>query len=103
VASSKKAETEESFLAKYNALYQLCITSVLSESNIDAGINALKTFIGEAPYLDGLSPKPWVEFRLANLMALNSQKLEAKTIYLRLAKTDHKELAEQAKKAAKSN
>jgi len=33
-------------------------------------------------------------------MSLNSQKLEAKTIYLRVAKTDNKELAKQAKKAA---
>jgi tetratricopeptide (TPR) repeat protein len=101
VAISKNAETEESVVAKYNAMYQLGRTSVLGESNIDAGIKALQEYILEAPDLDGLSPKPWAEFRLANLMALNSQKLEAKTIYLRLAKTDNKELAKQAKKAAK--
>ncbi len=62
---------------------------------------ALKQYLSEAPDLDDLSPKPWAEFRLANLMVLNAQKLEAKTIYLRLAKTDNKELAKQAKKAAK--
>jgi tetratricopeptide (TPR) repeat protein len=101
MAISKKAETEESVVAKYNALYQLGRTAVLGENNIDAGIKALHEFIGEAPDMDGLAPKPWAEFRLANLMALNSQTLEAKTIYLRLAKTDNKELAEQAKKAAK--
>jgi tetratricopeptide (TPR) repeat protein len=100
-AISKNAETEESVVAKYRGLYQLGKTSVLGESNIDAGIKALKEFIDEAPDLEGLSPRPWAEFRLANLMALNSQKLEAKTIYLRLAKTDNKELAKQAKKAAK--
>jgi tetratricopeptide (TPR) repeat protein len=102
VAISKNAETEESVVAKYRALYQLGKTSVLGESNIDAGINALKEFIDKAPDLEGLSPKPWAEFRLANLMSLNSQKLKAKTIYLRLAKTDIKELAKQAKKAAKA-
>jgi len=34
-------------------------------------------------------------------MVLNAQTLEAKRIYLRLAKADNKELAKQAKKAAK--
>jgi hypothetical protein len=102
VAISKNAETEESVVAKYNALYQLGRTSVLGENNIDAGIKALNEYIGEAPDIDGMAPKPWAEFRLANLMALNSQTLEAKTIFLRLAKTDNKELAKQAKKAAKA-
>ncbi|PKG93079.1 hypothetical protein CXF95_29225 [Paraglaciecola sp. MB-3u-78] len=101
MAISKKAETEESVVAKYNALYQLGRTAVLGEININAGIKALHEFIDEGPDMDGLAPKPWAEFRLANLMALNSQTLEAKTIYLRLAKTDNKELAKQAKKAAK--
>ena len=82
-------------------MYQLGKTSVLSESNIEAGIKALNEYIAEAPDLDDLAPKPWAEFRLANLMALNLQTLEAKTIYLRLAKTDNKELAKEAKKAAK--
>lgn len=100
-AISKNAITEQSVLARYRALYQLGKTSVLGESNIDAGIKALKEFIDQAPDLDGLAPKPWAEFRLANLMSLNSQKLEAKKIYLRLAKTDNKELAKEAKKAAK--
>jgi tetratricopeptide (TPR) repeat protein len=100
-AISKNADTRESVVAKYNALYQLGRASVLGETNIDAGIMALKQYLSEAPDLDGLSPKPWAEFRLANLMVLNSQKLEAKTIYLRLAKADNKELAKQAKKAAK--
>jgi tetratricopeptide (TPR) repeat protein len=101
VAISKNAETEGSVVAKFNALYQLGKTSVLSENNIDAGMKALNQYISEAPDLDGLAPKPWAEFRLANLMVLNSQTLEAKIIYLRLVKTDNKELAKQAKKAAK--
>lgn len=101
LAINKNAETEESVVAKYLAMYQLGKTSVLSENNIEAGIKALQVYIAEAPDLDGLSPKPWAEFRLANLMALNAQKLEAKAIYLRLAKIDNQELAKQAKKAAK--
>ena len=101
LAISKKAKTEDSVVAKYRALYQLGKTSVLGNSNIKAGIKALQQYIEEAPDLDGLSPKPWAEFRLANLMALNSQTLEAKTVYLRLAKTANKKLAKQAKKAAK--
>jgi tetratricopeptide (TPR) repeat protein len=101
IAISKNPETEQSVIARYNALYQLGRTSVLGENNIDAGIKALHEFIGKAPDLDGLAPKPWAEFRLANLMVLNSQTLEAKTIYLRLAKTANKALAKQAKKAAK--
>jgi tetratricopeptide (TPR) repeat protein len=101
VAISKNAETEASITAKYRALYQLGKTSVLSETNIDAGIIALREYIDKAPDLDGLAPKPWAEFRLANLLALNTQKAEAKTIYLRLAKADNEELAKQAKKAAK--
>jgi hypothetical protein len=101
VAISKNAETEESIVVKYNALYQLGKTSVLGESNIEAGIKALQVYIAESPDLEGLIPKPWAEFRLANLLALNAQKAEAKTIYLRLAKADNEELAKQAKKAAK--
>jgi tetratricopeptide (TPR) repeat protein len=101
LAISKNAETEESVAAKYSAMYQLGRTSVLGETNIDAGIKALQQYISEAPDLDGLSPKPWAEFRLANLLALNAQKSEAKVIYLRLAKTDNEDLAKQAKKAAK--
>ncbi|WP_339722034.1 hypothetical protein [uncultured Paraglaciecola sp.] len=100
-AIDKEAKTEESILAKYNALYQLGKTAVLGEKNIVAGIAALQEFIDKAPDLDGMSPKPWAEFRLANLMALNSQKSEAKVIYLRLAETDNQELSKQAKKAAK--
>ncbi|AGH46348.1 tetratricopeptide repeat protein [Paraglaciecola psychrophila] len=100
-AISKNADTKESVVAKYNALYQLGRTSVLDETNIDAGIMALKQYLSEAPDLDGLSPKPWAEFRLANLMVFNAQKLEVKLIYLRLAKVDNKELAKKAKKAAK--
>ena len=101
MAVSKKALTEESVIIKYHALYQLSKTSVLGESNIDAGIKALKEFIDEAPELDGLVPKLWVKFRLAKLMSLNSQKSEVKKIYARLAKADDKELAKKAKKAAK--
>lgn len=101
LAISKNAEAQDSVVARYNALYQLGKTCILAKSNIDAGIKALQEYIDEAPDLDGLSPKSWAEFRLANLMALNSQKSEAKTIYLRLAKTDDKRLAKQAKKAAK--
>ena len=101
MAISNNAETEESVVARYNALYQLGRTTVLGENNIDAGIKALHEFIGEAPDIDDLAPKPWAEFRLANLLALNSQTLEAKTIYLRLAKSGNKALAKQAKKAAK--
>ena len=99
-AVSKNAETQESAVAKYNALYQLGRTSFLGETNIDAGIMALKQYLSEAPDFDGLSPKPWSEFRLANIMVLNAQKLEAKRIYLRLAKAGNKALAKQAKKAA---
>tara|TARA_R110002167_G_scaffold26720_2_gene91842 strand:- start:2047 stop:3036 length:990 start_codon:yes stop_codon:yes gene_type:complete len=101
LAISKNADTEESVAAKYLAMYQLGKTSVLGETNIEAGIKALQQYISEAPDLDGMSPKPWAEFRLANLMALNAQKSEAKAIYLRLAKTDNEELSKQAKKAAK--
>lgn len=100
-ASSRVAETEESVLASYNALYHFGKTALLSETNIDAGIKALQKFIDNAPDLDGLPPKPWAEFRLANLMVLNSQKSEAKVIFLRLAKSDSQKLAKQAQKAAK--
>jgi|TARA_B110000914_G_C15455050_1_gene442930 tetratricopeptide (TPR) repeat protein len=101
MAISKNAETEESIVARYKALYQLGKTSILAKSNFDAGTQALNEYISEAPNLSGMSPKRWAEFRLANIMALNSQKSEAKVIYQRLAKGDDKELARQAKKAAK--
>jgi hypothetical protein len=101
LAISKNTEIKESVVAKYNALYQLGRTSVLGENNVDAGINALNEYIGEAPDIDCIEPKPWAEFRLANLMAPNLQTLEGKIILIRLAKADNKELAKQAKKAAK--
>jgi tetratricopeptide (TPR) repeat protein len=97
----KSTETKASVVAKYHALYQLGRTSVLGKNNIEAGIKALSEYISEAPELDELVPKDWAEFRLANLMALSSQESAAKIIYLRLAKTDNKELAKEAKQAAK--
>lgn len=101
LAIGKTAETQESVTAKYNAMYQLGKTAVLSESNLEEGIKALQLYILEAPDLDGMSPKDWAEFRFANLFALNAQKVQAKEIYQRLAKTENQELAKQAKKAAK--
>lgn len=100
-AASKTAETTLSIRAKFNALYQIGRTSVLSESNLKAGIDALNQYITEVPDMEGVSPKPWAEFRLANLLVLNSQKPQAKEIYQRLAKAADKELAKRAKKAAK--
>lgn len=75
--------------------------SQYDHGNIDTGIKALNEYIGEAPDINSMIPMLWAEFRLANLMALNSRKLEPKTLYLRLAKTDNKESAKQTKKAAK--
>jgi tetratricopeptide (TPR) repeat protein len=100
-AIGKQADTEDSVKAKYNAMYQLGRTAVLSETNLEVGIKSLKTYIGETPDVEGLIPKPWAEFRLANLLALNAQKDQAKAIYLRLSNTADKNLAKQAKKAAK--
>jgi len=101
LAANKPAETEESTRAKYNAMYQLGRTAVLTENNLALGIQSLQNYLKQAPDLDNMSPKSWAEFRLANLLALNSQQSEAKLIYLRLSKTADKNLAKQAKKAAR--
>lgn len=100
-AINKPAVTEQSIKDRYNALYQLGRTAVLSKSNLQSGIQSLNEYIAQATISDGMPPKIWAEFRLANLLALNAQESEAKAIYLRLAKTSDEELVEQAKKAAK--
>lgn len=100
-AVTKTALTEDSIKAKYNALYQLGKTAVLSGNSIESGIQSLNEYIAQAPNFDGMPPRSWAEFRLANLLVLNSQQPEAKSIYLRLAKNDDKELVKQAKKASK--
>lgn len=101
LAASKQAETETSIKAKYNAMYQLGRTAVLTESNLDLGISSLQTYLQQVPDLDNMPPKPWAEFRLANLLVFNSQQHQAKIIYQRLANTTDKDLAKQAKKAAR--
>lgn len=101
LAANKSAETTQSTRAKYNAMYQLGRTAVLSENNLALGIQSLQNYLKQAPDLDNMSPKPWAEFRLANLLALNSQQSEAKLIYLRLINTADENLAKQAKKAAR--
>jgi hypothetical protein len=100
-AATKASFTEVSVKAKYIALYQIGRTAVISEKSVESGIKSLNHYIAHAPELDGMPPKEWAEFRLANLLELNSQQSEAKTIYLSLVKNDDKELAKQAKRAAK--
>jgi len=98
-AATKIAVTEVSIKAKYTALYLLGRIALLNENRIESGIKSLNEYITQAPNLEGMPPKSWAEFRLANLLVLNSQQPEAKSIYLRLAKSDDRELAKQAKKA----
>ncbi|WP_289027805.1 tetratricopeptide repeat protein [uncultured Paraglaciecola sp.] len=100
-AISKKAEDERSVKAKYSAFYQLGKTSVLSEQNIEAGISALQEYVANYPDLEGLAPKPWAQFRLANLLALNGQKPEAKNLYQELLESSLQDVAKGAKKALK--
>jgi len=100
-AATKTAVTEESIKAKYTALYLLGRIALLTEKRIESGIKSLNQYMTQAPNLLGMPPKSWVEFFLANLLVLNSQAPEALSIYLRLAKSDNKELAKQAKKATK--
>lgn len=100
-AISKKAEDERSVKAKYSAFYQLGKTSVLSEQNIEAGISALQKYVTSYPDLEGLAPKPWAEFRLANLLALNGQTSDAKSLYQELLESSIQDVAKGAKKALK--
>jgi len=84
VLAEKQPEAE---LEKYDAIYQLARTSVLSEQRVLKGIEAMLIFIEQAPEIQELPSKEWASFRLANLYELNEQKKEAKSIYRKLYKT----------------
>ena len=103
IASFSKAvesagDTEEFTLSKYLSVYQIGRTCVISKSDINIGIESLKSYMSEAPALENLPAHEWAEFRLANLLELKGEKKEAKSIYKKIAKsTDDKQLKKQVK------
>jgi tetratricopeptide (TPR) repeat protein len=81
------ASEPEAALQRFEAIYQIGRTSVLSEQRVENGIEAILLFIEQAPESKVLPSKEWANYRLANLYELNKQKKEAKTIYRKLYKT----------------
>lgn len=100
-SAEKLAESDDSVVAKYAAIYQFGRTAVLSESRLDEGIQFLERYLTEAPVKSELPEKEWAKFRMANLMELRKNKTEAKKVYLSLANVDDKDLRKQVKKKLK--
>ncbi len=94
------ADNKEFQNSKFHATYQIGRSSVLSEANLDEGIEKLNSFIDKAPAGDGLPSLDWAKFRLANLIELKGDKKQARSIYKQLKKiTKDKSLIKAIKKA----
>ena len=85
-------------VTQFAAIYQLGRTSVLGKLNQKRGIQALESFLENAPSHPDLAEKPWVEFRLAQLYEQDGDVNKAKIIYKRLVKTDDKRLRKKVKR-----
>ena len=80
-AANMAISTDEQRQAKYNAIFQLGRTSILSDSNFDEGEKALIQYLNEAVVSADMPTKNWAKFRLANIVEAKGEKLAAVTLY----------------------
>ena len=67
-------ETEQNMqLARLNCLYQIGRTAVISEANLDAGIEALDAYLQVSHLHRTLPPHDWARLRLAALLIMAEQ------------------------------
>jgi len=95
--------TDEEDNSLYAALYQLGRTSLLSNDNIEEGIQSLQSFIETAPTHDSLPSKAWAKYRLGLLYVSQGDKKTAKELYQQ-AKNETKDetLLKNIKKSLKN-
>ena len=89
-AAGESAEGDASVMA----LYQIGKTSVLAETQLDDGIQALRQYLkSELP--ENAPGSHWANFRLAQLLTLKGNEEESKQLLAGLKEVDDKELQKQ--------
>lgn len=72
--------TVENMFFIYQSHYRKGFISSMSNSFIDEGIDALNKYLKETPKDFRLAPKPWAQFRLAQLLAIKGDSDGAKKL-----------------------
>jgi tetratricopeptide (TPR) repeat protein len=102
-ASSLATATDEQRNAKYNAIFQVGRTSILSESNLDEGKKALTQYFNEAVITSSMPTKDWAKFRLANITEIQGRNEKAIALYKDLIQESSDiDLQKQLKKRIKN-
>lgn len=100
-AAQQESALEESDNYKHMAVYQIGRTSVLSESWLQQGHDALLDYLQNAPEDAGLPNKEWATYRLAQILHFQSKDSQAKSLLKMLGKTSDKELKKISRKLLK--
>jgi len=72
--------------AKYNALYQVGRTSILSKSHYDEGEKALIQYIAEVKLTPSMISMRWAQYRLANIWEAKGDEISAIKLYKEVIK-----------------
>jgi hypothetical protein len=75
-------------LARLNCLYQIGRTAVISEAEIDAGIEALDAYLQVSNLHRTLPPHDWARLRLAALLILAEQPQQARQLLAQVKPSD---------------
>ena len=95
--------TDENIFFIYQSHYRKGFISFMSNSRIDDGIDALNSFLKDTPKDYRLAPKPWAQFRLAQLLALKGDSDAARKLMTEAKSTSQDDdLNKKIKKALKS-
>lgn len=101
-AANMVTATDKQGNAKFNALFQVGRTSLLSNSNFDEGEQAITRYLNEAVISPAMPSKYWAKFRLANIIEAQGKKANAIKLYKDLAQEPvDKALQKQVKKRIK--
>ncbi|GAB5380530.1 MAG: hypothetical protein Alis3KO_26700 [Aliiglaciecola sp.] len=101
-AQQKMGVAENSERQRFMATYQIGRTAVLSEKYLQQGHDALVDYLQHSPKDRNLPDKQWATYRLAQILHLQEQHSDAKSLLGMLMKTNDKELVSRAKKLLKS-
>lgn len=94
--SQQPANDEYSERARLNSVYQIGRTALFSESNVEAGIAAIQTYLDENPADPALPSLAWAELRLAGLYALQDNREAAITLLEPLTEHNDEDLQKSA-------
>ena len=84
-AANLNVTTEAQHQAKYQAVFQIGRTSILSDSKFDEGESALIKYMNEARISLSMPTRARVKFRLANIAEAKGEKEKARMLYLQVA------------------